>query len=46
MEHFIGIDNSSLDHKIRVIDEKGKQKLSFSITNTMIIRREEAKPIL
>ena len=34
MEHLIGIDNSSLDHKVRIIDENGNQKLSFTITNT------------
>ena len=34
MEHFSGIDNSSLDHKIRLIDENGNQKLSFTIANT------------
>ncbi|HQG58201.1 MAG TPA: hypothetical protein PLX79_04505, partial [Candidatus Dojkabacteria bacterium] len=28
MQHFIGIDNSSLDHKIRVVDEKDNLKLS------------------
>jgi transposase len=33
MEHFIGIDNSSLDHKVRVIDENGHLNLSFTITN-------------
>ena len=35
MEHFIGIDNSSLDHKVRVIDEDGNQILSFSVANTL-----------
>ena len=35
MEHYIGIDNSSLDHKVRVIDEDGNQNLSFSIANTL-----------
>ncbi len=29
MQHFIGIDNSSLDHKIRVVDEKDNLKLSL-----------------
>ncbi|MBN1499091.1 MAG: IS110 family transposase [Spirochaetes bacterium] len=33
MEHFIGIDNSSLDHKVRVVDEKGNLDLSFTIAN-------------
>ena len=35
MEHFIGIDNSSLDHKVRVIDENGNQNLSFTVANTL-----------
>ena len=34
MEHYIGIDNSSLDHKVRVINENGKQNLSFIVANT------------
>lgn len=34
MNHFIGIDNSSLDHKVRVLDENGKQNASFTIENT------------
>lgn len=34
MNYFIGIDNSTCTHKIRVIDENGKKKLSFSIDNT------------
>ena len=34
MQHFIGIDNSSLDHKVRVIDEKDNLKLSFTVNNT------------
>ena len=35
MEHYIGIDNSSLDHKIRVIDNSGSLKLSFTVANTL-----------
>ncbi len=31
MEHYIGIDNSSLDHKVRVIDGNGKLNLSITI---------------
>ena len=34
MQHYIGIDNSSLDHKIRVMDENGNQNMSFSISNS------------
>lgn len=34
MKYFIGIDNSSLDHKVRVIDENGKHILSFAIQNS------------
>ena len=34
MNYFAGIDNSSLDHKIRVIDENGKQNFAFSIPNS------------
>jgi len=34
MEHYIGIDNSSLDHKVRVIDENGKESSSFTVANT------------
>lgn len=34
MTQYIGIDNSSLDHKVRMIDEQGKLKLSITITNT------------
>jgi hypothetical protein len=33
MEHYIGIDNSSLDHKVRVIDGNEKLNLSFTIAN-------------
>lgn len=33
MEHYIGIDNSSLDHKVRVIDGNGNLDLSFTIAN-------------
>ncbi len=33
MENFVGIDNSSLDHKIRVIDNNGNIKLSFTVEN-------------
>jgi len=35
MEHYIGIDNSSLDHKVRVIDENGNPNLSFTVVNTL-----------
>jgi transposase len=34
MQQYIGIDNSSLDHKVRVIDENGNLNASFTITNT------------
>jgi transposase len=34
MQYYIGIDNSSLDHKIRVMDENGKQNMSFLISNS------------
>jgi transposase len=34
MQQYIGIDNSSLDHKVRVIDENGNLKASFTVTNT------------
>lgn len=34
MQHFIGIDNSSLDHKVRIIDEIGNKKMSFTIENS------------
>ena len=33
MEHLVGIDNSSLSHKICIIDENGNFKLSFTIEN-------------
>jgi len=33
MNHYVGIDNSSLNHKVKIIDEKSNQKLSFTITN-------------
>ena len=35
MEHFAGIDNSSLEHKIRIIDIKGNLKKSFTIENSL-----------
>lgn len=35
MKNYIGIDNSSLDHKIRVIDDNGNLKLSFTVDNTI-----------
>lgn len=35
MNYFTGIDNSSLDHKIRIIDDEGNQKLSFTVSNTL-----------
>lgn len=34
MKNFIGIDNSSVDHKIRIINEDGKQSASFTIANS------------
>ena len=34
MRYFIGIDNSSLDHKVRVIDGNGKQNAAFTVANT------------
>jgi len=33
MKHFIGIDNSSLDHKVHIIDELGNNINSFIISN-------------
>lgn len=33
MDHFIGIDNSSLDHKVRIIDENGNLNSSFTVEN-------------
>jgi len=33
MEHYIGIDNSSLDHKVRVLDRNGNLNLAFTVTN-------------
>ena len=35
MNYFIGIDNSSLDHKVRVIDQNGKLKSSFTVENSL-----------
>jgi len=35
MEHYIGIDNSSLDHKVQVIDGQGNKKMSFNIPNNL-----------
>lgn len=35
MGHYIGIDNSSLDHKVRVIDNNGNLKLSFTVANNL-----------
>jgi transposase len=35
MKYFIGIDNSSLDHKVHVIDENCKKLKSFIITNDL-----------
>ena len=35
MNHYIGIDNSSLDHKVQVIDETGNKKSSFTIPNNL-----------
>ena len=34
MQYYIGIDNSSLDHKVRIIDEDDNKKMSFSIENS------------
>lgn len=34
MKHFIGIDNSSLDHKISIINQNGNVKKSFTVKNT------------
>jgi transposase len=34
MNYYAGIDNSSTDHKIRIIDENGNQDLSLTIDNT------------
>lgn len=34
MNHYVGIDNSSFNHKIRVVDENDNQNLSFTIANT------------
>lgn len=33
MNYFVGIDNSSFDHKVRIIDENGKLHDSFTIAN-------------
>lgn len=35
MIHFVGIDNSSLDHKVQIIDEHNKLKLAFTIENSL-----------
>lgn len=35
MKHFVGIDNSHLDHKVHIIDENGKTKTTFTIANTI-----------
>jgi len=35
MKHFIGIDNSSLDHKIQIIDSDGNCILKFTIINNL-----------
>lgn len=34
MKHFIGIDNSTLDHKIRIVNENGNETMSFTVENT------------
>ncbi len=34
MQHFVGIDNSSRDHKVFIIDAQGNKKLSFPIPNS------------
>lgn len=33
MQHYVGIDNSSLDHKVRIIDENDNKSLKFTISN-------------
>lgn len=33
MKHFIGIDNSTISHKVCILDENGNLKTSFSINN-------------
>ena len=35
MKHFIGIDNSSIDHKVHIIDENCNKLKSFTITNDL-----------
>lgn len=35
MEVFAGIDNSSLDHKVKVVNEAGKELLSMTISNDL-----------
>ena len=35
MSHYIGIDNSSLDHKVQVLDASGNKKSSFTIPNNL-----------
>ena len=35
MRYFIGIDNSSLEHKVRAIDENGNKKFDFTIENNL-----------
>lgn len=35
MNYYIGIDNSSLDHKVQVIDESGNKKSAFTIPNNL-----------
>jgi hypothetical protein len=35
MEVFAGIDNSSLDHKMKVVNETGKELLSMTISNDL-----------
>jgi len=34
MQYFVGIDNASQNHKVRIIDENGNKKMSFSIENS------------
>lgn len=34
MQYFVGIDNSSLDHKVQILDDQGNQKVSFTVANT------------
>lgn len=35
MDFFAGIDNSSLDHKVRIVNEKGAELVSMTISNDL-----------